>query len=415
MVCVLAHVRVHVRVRTCAYVCVRVHACARACVCVRVYVCACVRACVVCALVQVWSPGVAAADGVCAPQIAHKPGKSEDIQKFIDSVPDHLAPTPLAEGARRELGQSLEEVEAVLLAVLRVLDDGRAYAEAVREIQRAELRLNETLCCINAHNGGVSAAVSAVVRLVGRLHVIQTTSYLPEGYAMLDAALVLIFALLTATNWPVDSAFAIGVAYTVVIPLLYIYLRLLIGDLEDPFEFPPNYCVNCYRSSKELPIGAWDEFRKGGSIPSMLIITVTFGRQLHALMEKAPPPPRQEAGECGPDRGLEDHGEAPAGCGADAKRLLARSRLLLRCAPVVLGLVGVRLAVWYGGGTGGWLDQSVFTSFIALAIFAAAIMMLGLLQVSRLLVPAPSPPPLGRFAPSPGATQAGSPSWHQGE
>ena len=47
--------------------------------------------------------------------------------------------------------------------------------------------------------------------------------------------------------------------------------------------------------------------------------------------------------------------EAGGGAGRWARASAVKWRLALRSAPVVAGLVGFRLAVWYGAGTGGWI------------------------------------------------------------
>ena len=267
---------------------------------------------------------------------------------------------------------SLKNIELVLLSVLHVVDDGRTcvYADAIGTIQNAEQQLNRTLYLLNAHNGGVTASIEIILRVVGRMHVIQETSYISEGYALMDATLCLIFALMTATDWAPGAG--VAVAYTVVITFLFTYLRLLVSDLEDPFEFPKGYCALCYSEGKSMEIGAWDELSYGGSIRSMVILTVTFGQQLKELLirEKGMPSESPVIAEAKYDPPVQ----------SAIKETLAHFRLFFRCIPVVAFMIGIRLAVWYGFHTGGWLDQSIFTSFISLAIFVSAVMMQGLLQ-----------------------------------
>ncbi len=311
------------------------------------------------------------------------------------------------------ISRSAAHVENILFAVLHVVEDGSidAYKRALIRIQEAEANLNEDLCRLNAHNGGVSASIEAIVKITGRLHVIQATSYISAGYALMNLALCLIFALMTASNWPLSSAKTVAITYTIVITYLYTYLRLMINDLEDPFEYPEGYCMACYISGKALPIGTWEEFRKGGSIPSISMLTVTFGTHLRALMAAdykqrsnvhhqtlssgEPSPVWPPVNGCEVGRRLSVriqemrifHGVSTGNdsiqmheSAFSAKRVLAQWRLALRCIPVVAVAVGMRQAVWYGSGMGGWIDQSVFTSFISLAIFVSAIVMQGLVQ-----------------------------------
>ena len=266
---------------------------------------------------------------------------------------------------------------------------------------------------LNAHNGGVSAAVASILKITSRLHVIQATSYISAGYALMDLALVLIFALMTASNWPVGTAGGYGIAITVVITYLYTYLRLIISDLENPFSYPENYCLACYASGKVLPLGFWEEIVKGGSISSISILTVTFGNQLKELMlrettqqdecgepsgERTSPPERwwdEEQYHRPPSQQVSGDEYAKIDLNwlpeSDDKQKLARKlqtlkkiaptvqpekrkpnrvkeslgkwRLALRCIPIVLVLVGLRFAVWYGIGTGGWMAQTIYNRY----------------------------------------------------
>ena len=45
------------------------------------------------------------------------------------------------------------------------------------------------------------------------------------------------------------------------------------------------------------------------------------------------------------------------------KESLGKWRLALRCIPIVLVLVGLRFAVWYGIGTGGWMAQTIYNRY----------------------------------------------------
>ena len=60
--------------------------------------------------------------------------------------------------------------------------------------------------------------------------------------------------------------------------------------------------------------------------------------------------------------------------------LVRRWRLLIWTLPFVGALVAFRLAVWYGGGVAGWVDPSVFTSFIGLVIFVTTMLAQGVVQ-----------------------------------
>ena len=319
----------------------------------------------------------------------------------------------------------------MLLAVVSVLDggpqdEGRTFTNAVAAIQKAELELNRTFLRLDAHPGGLTAAVGAIVQMAGRLHVIQDTKYLSAGYALVDGMVTLVFVLMTVSDWPADSLPSLreGAAYTVVIGYLYSFLRLLIGDLEDPFAYPENFCLRCLDEGRVVPPGSgnandsvgWSnvaaEFRYGGAIQGMTILTVTFGTQLRGLMAAADPRALEDGKDnaenmpgisaaeriaawlqVGPQTNQESAGTGVKERAArQARHSAIKWRLALRSLPVVVGLVLCRLWVWYGAGTGGWIDApdvesvtvggtpKLFTTFVSLVVFVCTVATQGLLQ-----------------------------------
>lgn len=95
-----------------------------------------------------------------------------------------------------------------------------------------------------------AAGVSYSVRILGELHnlrrlitradVIEHTSFIPVGYALLDLMVGSTMLLLLVANYKTVAAEYFLVT---LLPLIYIYLERLIRDLDQPFR---------YRSSKSI-------------------------------------------------------------------------------------------------------------------------------------------------------------------
>ena len=365
-------------------------------------------------------------------QVAHCAGNRVKIADAKNGqVSDHAAKRALSTVKAVSLSQSLRVVRIMLLAVVSILDcppdctdAGMRFKNAIMAIQQAELQLNDAFLALDAHPGGLTAAVGSIVHLTSRLHVIQDTKYLSAGYALMDGMVLLVFVLMTISNWPVDSPDSLGegIAYTIVIGYLYSYLRVFIGDLENPFAYPDNYCLRCLdeervaapcpTGSKNLWGNAAAEFRNGGAIQAIAILTVTYGKQLKRLMKEADMADNktfvrereftaaQRVESWLKEQGVlrskneQELGERPKQpmVARRAQRSAIKWRLALRSLPVVVGLIALRLAVWYGAGVGGWLDApsastttvggtpSLFTTFMTLVVFVCTVVMQGLLQ-----------------------------------
>ena len=252
------------------------------------------------------------------------------------------------------------------------------------------------------------AAISSIVDLIGRLHVIQDSKFISAGYALVDGMVLLVFLLMTTSNWPFDSpdTFGEGIAYTVVAGYIYSYIRILIGDLESPFDYAEDYCSKCYKAGRLLGYSGpgpddkeqtWfsrlrGEFEFGGSLKGTAMLTVVFGTQLKQLIKKAQ---SYDAAATGNGADAEGNEETKIQAGRTGARLpffkhkpyrqanksLRKWRLVIRSLPFVVALVGCRLAVWYGAGIGGWIDSpQLFTSFIRLVIFVSSVVIQGLMQ-----------------------------------
>jgi hypothetical protein len=321
---------------------------------------------------------------------------------------------------------SLKQIETILLAVISILDckqsgnsaKAKALGKALIDMEGAAIGLHNHMRDLGAHPGGVIASIDSIVAASCRLHAIQDTTFLSAGYALLDGMVLLVFVLMTLSDWPFDSleTFREGSAYTLVIGYVFTYIRLVVGDLESPFEYPPGYCRQCYDKGRRPEdavdepekekdgtlrrTSAWtwrqlaEEFQYGGSVKGTTMLTVVFGSQLKGLMTPRDEDAERRKSEGPAGQGNQGDGQDSSGGGQTgppktlwarvdfrARRSVRKWRLALRCVPLVLALLGFRLAVWFGAGVGGWLSSpQLLNTFTRLVVFVSAVVVRGLIQ-----------------------------------
>ena len=78
-------------------------------------------------------------------------------------------------------------------------------------------------------------------RLITRADVIEHTSFLPVGYALLDLLVGSTLLLLLAANF---KSVAAEYFLAALLPLIYIYLERLIRDLDQPFRYRSNKSIS---------------------------------------------------------------------------------------------------------------------------------------------------------------------------
>ena len=225
-----------------------------------------------------------------------------------------------------------------------------------------------------------------------RMYVIKTTEYITGCYVLLKTMVLVVMTLMATTEWSIASASGTAMAFTVIITFLFTFLWLLIRSLEDPFHYPDDYILSCYSDSRIPENNLLDELRYGGSI-NMSILLVDFGGRLQKLIYEIP-----GSGSIGNEKAkvwyemcvsrafcqkIDPNKKYISSEERDIcykKPFLHRWIHVLLAFPFVVVMVCIRLAVWYGGGVGGWLNPSVFTTFISLTVFVTALLLQGLIQ-----------------------------------
>lgn len=164
------------------------------------------------------------------------------------------------------------------------------------------------------------------------MYVIQTTSYILEGYALMDFMMLSVAILMSCTNWPRETSDATAMAFTVAIALLFAYLQLFCSFLEDPFLYPAGYARRCYKEGRRLEMSLWDDHLHYGSI-DMAPLVVVFGRSLRERLRARGLDPDEDSldgEEAQDDKGGAAAVVASASAGGPGVYLLQRGRMVLQ-------------------------------------------------------------------------------------
>ena len=281
------------------------------------------------------------------------------------------------------------DVETILLSVLLVIEQRHlVFRNILKAVTEAEVNIYQIFQKdLNAKCKKLGKPFDNIRKAIGRLYVIQNTNYIAACYSLMDAMVLIVLTLMATTNWPRQSAAGTAMAFTIIITFLFSYLWLFIRWLEDPFEYPHCYNLKCYAASKRVQMSMWEEILYGGSI-DMSNLFVDFGQKLRNLIDRDTE--AAAAGQSTPPcsavwirvqaRAAHISGEPGEESGSDPWASLRRLYLLALSLPWVIAMLGLRFAVWYGAGADGWLDPSVFLSFISLTVFVTALLLQGLIQ-----------------------------------
>ena len=285
--------------------------------------------------------------------------------------------------------ESIKCVRNMFYCILKTLDSKdnawASFEENSKLMREAEAKLFSCFIKFKAKPKKIGKPIETIRKTFGRMYVIQATSYIPACYCMMDSMVIIVFTLMTTTNWPTDTAFAPGMSFTVIITFLFTFLWLMVRSLEDPFEYPHDYNMNCYTKGSKIPMSLREEFWAVGSI-DMSGLTVEFGQHLCKLCKDHVIDADRQSMEvelkrdAAPKQKESNAGRAQSSSSGQAVVIFRSWRIFLRTLPGVAAMIGLRLAVWYGGNVGGWIDPKAFTSFISLTVFVTALLLQGLIQ-----------------------------------
>ena len=284
---------------------------------------------------------------------------------------------------RKFIKDSISAVRDMFICVVQLLDSKdetliSSFGESSKVMRGAEVQLLTRFAQYNTRPKAIGKPIELIRKIFGRMYVIQATSYIPACYSLMDLMVLIVFTVMTTTNWPIKTQFETGLAFTVVITFLFSYISLMVRSLEDPFVYPVNYNMRCYEKKEILKLSMSEEFASVGSI-DMSGFCVGFGNHLRHLCDKYDVDPFGKKEEATASHAKKNE-EAEKSNGISCEWWIPFSHqwsIVVYTLPVVTVMIGFRLAVWFGGNVGGWVDSQVFRYFISLTTFVTGLMLSG--------------------------------------
>ena len=171
---------------------------------------------------------------------------------------------------------SLRAIQRMLHALARFLDDSHSYSAALEEFSQGEdtllfeLDSKGTLGTVPTHLFNLRAKMS-------RIQVIRETSFLPAAYMLADGLVALVLALLITTKNPSAET---GYTNAAVFSCLFIYLSLLIRDIDDPFGYQKGHNERMLQEERPIQPSLSGAIATASSI-DFSIVFASFGARLH--------------------------------------------------------------------------------------------------------------------------------------
>ena len=112
---------------------------------------------------------------------------------------------------------------------------------------------------------------------MSRINIIRETSFLPVAYMLADGLVSLVLALLITTK---NASPETGYVNAAVFSCLFLYLTLLIRDIDDPFGYAKAHNEGMLEAEACLQPSLTSAFFNASSI-DFSIVFATFGARLH--------------------------------------------------------------------------------------------------------------------------------------
>ena len=171
---------------------------------------------------------------------------------------------------------ALRAIHRILLALARFLDATLTYSAALDELSKGEDALMFELDSRGAL-GYTGPNMLSLRSKMSRIHIIRETSFLSVAYMLADGLVALVLALLVTTKNPSRET---GYVNAAVFSYLFLYLTLMIRDIDDPFGYTGKHNEGMLAAESHLEAPLWSAFFTASSIDFSTVFA-TFGARLH--------------------------------------------------------------------------------------------------------------------------------------
>lgn len=210
--------------------------------------------------------------------------EAERMPSVLESALSSVVAAALvaAEHAHASPVPALEHVNAMLTAIVDYVDGTIPFAVASAAIVDAETGV----CWLvgSVWRGEIRTVLPHVTVLkaaLGRMETISATSFVPAAYALHDVVAAVVVACVACADLGGHGASTALLAF---FAALFVYLSLLIRDLDSPFEYPPGMNRRCLDAG-ELIDRRLSETH--ASSVDLSLLTVHFGGLLRARRRAA--------------------------------------------------------------------------------------------------------------------------------
>lgn len=136
-------------------------------------------------------------------------------------------------GAR---ARAVATLRRTLASFVSLLDGSRRYDEFTDDVAEAEASISDDLC---APSGGAAPVTLApLLARAARLCVIRDTSFPLPAYALFDTMTALVSGAAVAVRLSDPAA---GYFVAAAFPFIFVYMGLLLRQIDDPFQYPPGF------------------------------------------------------------------------------------------------------------------------------------------------------------------------------
>lgn len=164
--------------------------------------------------------------------------ESEKIPGEIATALETIEETSVALATKTK--QQIKEIRLQVLEMSLMVHNWLYRKQNEEDVHKKLSEYNQTIHTLEAAGGAPPIVGRLLIRLgdlrqlVTRTNVISKTGFLGTGYALLELLIVIVSGLLLLINFKSQVS---EITIIVIIELIYVYMYMLIKDIDDPFEY----------------------------------------------------------------------------------------------------------------------------------------------------------------------------------
>ena len=188
--------------------------------------------------------------------------------------------------AGRSPAPALAHIDAMLTAIVAYLDTALPFTALSRALVDAEVGVCANVQAWRGDVRTIQLPMTHAREVLARMEQISVTSFVSVAYSLHDLCAACVILCVGATNY---DSLAMSLSMLAFFTGLFVYLSLLLRDLDSPFTYPPGFNRRCREALAVVPRGLSETH---ASAVDMGLVVVAFAAE---LAER-----RRAAGRAGP-------------------------------------------------------------------------------------------------------------------